>query len=973
MDDERSSLSGTAASDELKPVTALFADVVGSTQLGEKLAPDEVKALIGECVSRMAAAVEEFGGVVQAYMGDGICAYFGVPVANEDDPERAARAALRIREAIADYSRDVAAAWGIEDFNVRVGINTGQTAVGMVGASDPQAVALGDTTNTAARLQGAADPGSIAVGESTARRIRDRFTLEDGGTVQLKGKAGEVPYWRLVSLGTAAVTDGEFPLFGRDPELERLRRVADELAQGRGQVVTISGDPGIGKTRLLNELRRMSNPAATWLETRCLSYGGELPYWPLVQTIRGWLEVRDGEAEIAVRTKLRARAQPLLGSAADDVVPYLSRLLGLEPDPRQQELFDGLERAELARRVNEAYATWLEALSAAKPVVLAIDDVHWVDPASKAVLDEVLVLTDRAPLMVALTIRLDLEGAGRELRMVALNTYPHRSTDVPLAPLTEDAARAFANALVPEVGLDEAARDSIVKLAEGNPLYLEELMTALVQGGQLVRGRTWTLSVRTEDLLPPALESLLIARIDRLPPGARRLAQVAAVVGRSFEVEVLKKVAGDQDFDEDFAELLRAEIIREVRRFPTLGCTFKHGLVQEAAFSSLTPQRRRDLYRRVAAVQEEMGTGDDELLAFYYYRSDDLPKALEYAEKAAARLEGSNPAQAAELWSRAKKIADRLADADASSRAEARLTEGAAPARAAGAEAPTEEAPVPLVGTLQAGQAVGAYSVEEFLGEGATGSVYRATDADGGQVALKVLKAELTEDEIFRRRFRHEVRAAGEVQNDHLVGIRDAGEAGGALYIAMDFLEGRSLDEVIADGPLDVRSTTRIVAHIGTALDALHGAGIVHRDVKPSNIIVVGDDPSEGRAVLTDLGLAKGRAYTVLTRPGQVMGTLDYMAPEIIKGEEAAPASDLYALACIAYECIAGHAPFSDRGVFQVGMAHITDEPADPTADRDDVPAGIGWAITQALAKDPERRPPSGVALANLLKMAAKG
>src|SRR5207302_10272852 len=184
--------------DELRPVTVLFADVVGSTALGERLSPDEVKALIGECVSRMSAAVEEFGGTIQAYMGDGICAYFGVPAAHEDDPERAARAALRILEVVGQYALDIQQAWAISDFNVRVGINSGQTAVGQVGAADRQTVALGDTTNVAARLQSAAQPGTIVVGERAAHRLRDRFTLEPLGEVAVKGRSEPVASWRLV-------------------------------------------------------------------------------------------------------------------------------------------------------------------------------------------------------------------------------------------------------------------------------------------------------------------------------------------------------------------------------------------------------------------------------------------------------------------------------------------------------------------------------------------------------------------------------------------------------------------------------------------------------------------------------------------------------------------------------------------------------------------------------------------------------
>jgi class 3 adenylate cyclase/predicted Ser/Thr protein kinase len=969
-DSARSGSVGRAASsDELKPITALFADVVGSTSLGEKLAPDEVKALIGECVSRMAAAVEEFGGVIQAYMGDGICAYFGVPIANEDDPERAARAALRIRESVADYSNDVREAWGITDFNVRVGINSGQTAVGLVGASDPQAVALGDTTNTAARLQSGAAPGEIAVGETTARRIRERFLLEEGGSMSLKGKAEPVPFWRLVA---ASVQTREQPagrLFGRTDELEILEKVASGLADGRGQVLTISGDPGIGKTRMLMELKHQLDDKAIWLETRCLSYGGELPYWPLVQTLRQWLDVRDGEADIAVRTKLQARLQPLLGARTVELLPYLGRLLSLRSNALHQELFDRLDRAELSRLMIDAYVTWIDLLGASHPVVLAIDDVHWIDAASKEVLMKLLSLTDRAPLLIAVTVRLDLEGPGRALRMAVLQDYPHRSTDLPLAPLDQEASSALADSLAPDVGLDETGRDSIVALAEGNPLYLEELISALIQGGELIRKRTWTLSIRTEDLLPPALESLLIARIDRLPEAARRLAQIAAVIGREFSVDVLRKVADDPDFDASLSELLRAEIARELRRFPVLECSFKHGLVQEAAFSSLTPQRRRDLYGRVAAAFEETFRDQIEdrldLLAFYYYRSNDLEKALSTTQAAATRAEELDPDRAADLWARARKIAARLSDRDAGDRADEKISELRDPESSQDdASSVTHHS-----SNLAAGMSLDSYVIEEFLGDGATGTVYRASDPAGKAVALKVLRGELTHDDIFRRRFEHEVRAAGEVHNDHLVGILGAGEGEGLLYIVMEYLEGRPLDELIeTEGPMQLTAAIRIVAHIGAALDALHKAGIVHRDVKPSNIVVADD-----RVVLTDLGLAKGRAYTVLTRPGQIMGTLDYMAPEILKGLEAGPASDIYALGCIAYECIAGRPPFADKGVLQVGMAHMVEEPPDPRADRSDIPDGVVWAITQALTKDPERRPPSGAAFANLLKIGARG
>jgi serine/threonine protein kinase len=267
------------------------------------------------------------------------------------------------------------------------------------------------------------------------------------------------------------------------------------------------------------------------------------------------------------------------------------------------------------------------------------------------------------------------------------------------------------------------------------------------------------------------------------------------------------------------------------------------------------------------------------------------------------------------------------------------------------------------------GDRVGQYRIEEPLGEGGMGVVFRAIrDTDGQEVALKLLRSELGHDDVFRQRFVHEARAAGEVQHRHLVPIVDAGEADGRSYLAVEFVRGQTLEAVIArEGPLPVDRVVRLVSHVGSGLDALHRAGIVHRDVKPSNVMI----DEHGSAKLTDFGLAKGRAYTVLTKPGTVMGTLDYIAPELLRGAAASPASDVYALGCLAYEAVSGRAPFGDKTMFELAQAHLNLEPADPTLYRDDLPAAMWWAIQQALAKEPGRRPPTGKAFANLVAIGA--
>jgi serine/threonine-protein kinase len=268
---------------------------------------------------------------------------------------------------------------------------------------------------------------------------------------------------------------------------------------------------------------------------------------------------------------------------------------------------------------------------------------------------------------------------------------------------------------------------------------------------------------------------------------------------------------------------------------------------------------------------------------------------------------------------------------------------------------------------LEAGDAIAGYRLEELLGEGGMGLVFRAVrESDGAPVAVKLLKVDLLADETFTARFRQEARAAAEVVHPHLLPILDAGEDDGRHFIAVAYAPGGSLADRLEGGPLDLDEVVRVATEIGSGLDTLNESGIVHRDIKSSNV-VFGED---GGAFLMDFGLAKGPAYTRLTRPGQVMGTLDYLAPELIRGQPASPATDIYALGCLAYECVAGKAPFADKGVFQVGLAHLEEEPPDPAAGRDDVPESFTAAVLSALAKDPEQRPSSAGAYAELLRTA---
>jgi predicted ATPase len=525
-------------------------------------------------------------------------------------------------------------------------------------------VALGDATNVAARLEGAADPGTIAVGPETARQLASGFVLESIGPLPVKGRAEPVIAWRLIGPRPKKEAGPLAPLVGREPEMADLARILDELTAGRGQIVFVSGEAGIGKTRLLAELRALAEPHVTWLGGTCVSYEQDLAAGPFVQILRSWLALDLGEHEVAVRMRLRAKLGALLGPGAGEVLPALARLLSVKVDPDAEGgTSHGL--ADQAEHLHRAYRAWAEAVAASRPLVIAVDDLHWADPTSADLTRALMVLPDRTAVMILAAFRPDRQSPAWDVRMKGLADFPHRTVELPLGPLSGEACRQLFELLQPPGGVDESTREGMIARSEGNPLFLEELLRNLQDTGAGDRSRSWSVSIR--HLLPSSLESLLVARIDRLPPEPRRLMQLAAVVGREFPVRVLQWVSESANVGEDLGVLLQADLVRELRRFPELVCAFRHGLIQEAALETLTADHLRHLNGRVAAAYEALFAGslDDHLdvLAYHYYRSDDQSKAVDYLERAADRaLAREDRLEAAELIRRATKVAGRLGD-----------------------------------------------------------------------------------------------------------------------------------------------------------------------------------------------------------------------------------------------------------------------------------------------------------------------
>ena len=920
--------SAAAAGDELRPVTALFADIVGSTGLGERLSPDEVKALVGECVTRMSRVVEEFGGTVQAYMGDGICAYFGVPTAHEDDADRAAEAALALLSAVATYGLDVRQAWDIEEFNVRVGINGGLAAVGMVGAAQPQAVALGDMTNVAARLQAAAAPGTIVTGEGTAQKLMPRFVLEPMGEITLKGRGSPVPAWRVLRRKTSGRDHALAPLVGREAEAARLRQAADDLRAGRGQSLLLIGDAGIGKSRLLTELRDDLGSDVTWLEGDCRSYGSVGLYRPFVEMVRGWLGVDQAEREIVVRTRLRARMLALYDDEAGDALRYVGHLLSVQLDPDDRERLREAAAEDLSAGTRAAVRDLVSRLARQAPVVAAIESLHEADAATCQMLEDLLDVTDHAPVMVVMSARPEADTPAWRFRSYAMTHFGHRFDELRLEPIPSEAAGQLLDITAPGL-LDPNTRDELVSRAEGNPLYLEEMAHALET--EEIRPRAWTVTAGAAPL-PPSLDALLIARIDRLDPDARALAQTAAVIGREFPARVLERVAGAERLQAGLPGLLRSGVIRELRRYPELEYSFRHGLLQEAARSTLTQARRATLCARLADVFEEMFADslDErmEMLAHYHAQSGNLTKALDYLERAGERAAAwGQREEAARLWSRALRVARTLGDSAAVERLGLELGDGGTETDPTDAGGPSDD----VAKADDATPRLGPYALD--ADDLAVGMCVRATTVDGEQLALHVIGRSGDGDAEWES-FRERVSAASRVHDRNLVPGLRCHEEDGWRCVAAAWCDGGSLaDRLAGDERPSVEETVRIVLRVAVALDALHGDGLVHGAVRPQSILFDGD----GRPLLFPVAKPpRDRDF-----PGR--------APEVLSGGEITPASEVYELASIAGLCLE-----ATRG--WAGAA----------------PADLVWLIDRSRARDPARRPQSAAMFAQMLRTAVR-
>ena len=541
-------------SGERKPVTAVFADVVGSTALAEGMDPEEWIGIMNRAFELMSRAVYKYEGTVASLIGDGLLAFFGAPVAHEDDPERAALASLAMVDAIAEYRSYLAAARDI-DFQIRVGINTGEVVVGKVGSDlRYEYSALGDTMNVAARMEAAAPPGGVLVTADTRRFIAARLRTEDRGEITVKGKSAPVRAFELLgrkpvpdaARGIAGLTS---EIVGRDAELDVLERELDALEAGNGSVAVISGEPGIGKSRLLAECRRRATAgerAIGYAEGQCLSYGHNLPHHLIVDLVRSMIGAGPSSGDRETHAALRGHVdRHLSGSDASAAFTYLEHLLSLEQAPSTASRLEKLDPAGLHAHYVDSLRRLIAAKATAAPLVLACEDVHWADSSSIGILEKLLTeLGPQHPVLWLLTLRPQVSPDTDALLAAARTSYDGSARELGLEPLSSDDSRRLVANLLEIESLTESVRELIQDKSDGNPFFVEEVMRMLIEQGAIERqdGR-WIATRAIDDVqIPDNLHGLLVARIDALPPDARHTLLVASVIGRRFAASVLDGV-----------------------------------------------------------------------------------------------------------------------------------------------------------------------------------------------------------------------------------------------------------------------------------------------------------------------------------------------------------------------------------------------------------------------------------------------
>ena len=666
---------------ERRVVTLLFCDVKGSTAAAEQLDPEEWAEIMNGAFEHLIKPIYRYEGTLARLMGDAILAFFGAPITHEDDPQRAVLAGLDILQSIRPYSEQVKHRWNLE-INVRVGINTGLVVVGEVGSDlRMEYTALGDAINLAARMEQTAQPGTIQLTANTYRLVKPLFEFKQLGEIEVKGKSDPVPVYQV--LGTKpepgrlrGIQGLEAPLIGRARELSTLQTALEDLKLGLGKIICLVGEAGLGKSRLVAEVRTKwesqlrealpnsssnthaqilsqdDKPPSRWIDNQVMSYDSSRPYALSQQFLRNICGINKNDNVEVIEEKLNLLLDPIPADQRENALEIFNLILGNTKESKQLRL----EGEAFQRELFDLIQIVIHSISLEQPMVLVFDDLHWADPVSVELLKYLFPLTDQKPILLLYIFRPHRNAPSWELMTTAEREYAHRFTKIHLTPLSDQDSNLLVDSLLTISDLPLWIHELISQHAEGNPFFVEEIVRTLIDRGLVIQdedGNHWQAEPRLEISkigLPENLRGLLISRIDTLDEEERHTLQLASVIGRTFNYQVLKALVEADNhhsqsksnfisykgsiLDHHLENLQKAHMITEVMRFPEREFAFRHALIQEAAYDTILLKKRREFHLRVAEVSENIYQDRLEeyaaLFAHHFYEAED-DRALGYA------------------------------------------------------------------------------------------------------------------------------------------------------------------------------------------------------------------------------------------------------------------------------------------------------------------------------------------------------
>jgi class 3 adenylate cyclase/tetratricopeptide (TPR) repeat protein/ribosomal protein L40E len=652
----RSSIEG-----ECKLVTVLFADVANYTSMAEKLDPEIVHQIMDGCFNILMNETHKYEGTINQFTGDGIMALFGAPISHEDHAQKACHAALSIQNSIAEYGKKITNDLGI-NFKMRIGINSGPVVVGAIGDDlRMDYTAIGDTTNLASRLENMTKPGTVLVSGNTYKLARDFFEFQSRDQLKIKGKETPQQAYQLIkpsSIETrlqASSIKGLTKFVGRKKSMVALKEALKKVTTGAGQVVGVVGEAGVGKSRLLLEFRNLlTQRFYTYLEGRCLHFGGSMGYLPFMDILRSYFEIEEGDREPLIKKKMAEKMAKLDKNLESDLPPFMD-LISIKVE---DEEFIKLGPQQKKERTFESVRNLLIRVSQEKPLILAVEDLHWIDKTSEEFLNYLIGSLSSTNILLILLYRpeyIHQWGSKSYYLKIGLNQ------------LTIQSSADLVQAILEGGEVNPELRELVLSRTSGNPLYIEELTHSLLENGSIQKkDYQFVLSGKdSEILVPDTIQGIIASRMDRLEDNLKRTMQVASVIGRDFAFRILQTITGlRKDLKAHILNLQGLEFIYEKNLFPELEYIFKHALTQEVAYNSLLHKRRKEIHEKIGNAIEQIYPERleefYEMLAYHFDQGQVWHRAVEYQVKAGTKARHGYLLQTAlDNFNRAKEIIEK--------------------------------------------------------------------------------------------------------------------------------------------------------------------------------------------------------------------------------------------------------------------------------------------------------------------------